>query len=392
MDDLAVKAIIAATVLLLAAGIVEKVFHRRALRAVPVRILVNGTRGKTSVTRLIAAILREAGVRTWAKATGTQAVYILPDGTEREYRKRRPVNIREQVPFFRSAARDGAQAAVVECMALHPENQRMMGEELVRPTIVVLTNARVDHVGEIGRTGAETAEILALCVPRGAQVVADDAAFTPSCRRPSPRWKRTCPRATSRPFPTPPLPKTCGRRCAWRACWASPATSPCAACARRGRMWAMCGPFHVGQCTVINAFAANEPQSSQELMEATLRTEGLEDAPLWLLFNSRADRGFRLPAFAPLVRQLAAQGAHLRVIGENTARVARYFARHAGIDAQPLREAPLAWLESLGAQRCAVLCLGNIRGAGLEMIEILLQEDAHQARKEGTSCCNKPSA
>ena len=104
MDDLAVKAIIAATVLLLAAGIVEKVFHRRALRAVPVRILVNGTRGKTSVTRLIAAILREAGVRTWAKATGTQAVYILPDGTEREYRKRRPVNIREQVPFFRSAA------------------------------------------------------------------------------------------------------------------------------------------------------------------------------------------------------------------------------------------------------------------------------------------------
>ena len=203
MDDLAVKAIIAATVLLLAAGIVEKVFHRRALRAVPVRILVNGTRGKTSVTRLIAAILREAGVRTWAKATGTQAVYILPDGTEREYRKRRPVNIREQVPFFRSAARDGAQAAVVECMALHPENQRMMGEELVRPTIVVLTNARVDHVGEIGRTGAETAEILALCVPRGAQVVADDAAFTPFVPSPIPSLEEDVPEGYLASFPYP---------------------------------------------------------------------------------------------------------------------------------------------------------------------------------------------
>lgn len=392
MDDLAVKAIIAATVLLLAAGIVEKVFHRRALRAVPVRILVNGTRGKTSVTRLIAAILREAGVRTWAKATGTQAVYILPDGTEREYRKRRPVNIREQVPFFRSAARDGAQAAVVECMALHPENQRMMGEELVRPTIVVLTNARVDHVGEIGRTGAETAEILALCVPRGAQVVADDAAFTPFVPSPIPSLEEDVPEGYLASFPYPAFAENVRQALCVARLLGIPRDV-----ALRGMRAArpdvgMCGPFHVGQCTVINAFAANEPQSSQELMEATLRTEGLEDAPLWLLFNSRADRGFRLPAFAPLVRQLAAQGAHLRVIGENTARVARYFARHAGIDAQPLREAPLAWLESLGAQRCAVLCLGNIRGAGLEMIEILLQEDAHQARKEGTSCCNKPSA
>ena len=214
----------------------------------------------------------------------------------------------------------------------------------------------------------------------------------PSCRRPSPRWKRTCPRATSRPFPTPPLPKTCGRRCAWRACWASPATV-----ALRGMRAArpdvgMCGPFHVGQCTVINAFAANEPQSSQELMEATLRTEGLEDAPPVAAVQQPRRQGFP-PA------GLCAVGAPAGRAGRAPARDWRKHRARGALLCPPRRHrrptapgsAP-AWLESLGAQRCAVLCLGNIRGAGLEMIEILLQEDAHQARKEGTSCCNKPSA
>ena len=90
MKNIAVPLIIAGSGLLLAAGAVEKQLHRRNLRAIPIRVMVNGTRGKTSVTRLIAAILREAGVRTWAKTTGSQAAWILPDGSEREYRKRRP--------------------------------------------------------------------------------------------------------------------------------------------------------------------------------------------------------------------------------------------------------------------------------------------------------------
>ena len=93
---------------MLIAGVMEKWYHRRNLKGIPIRIMVNGTRGKTSVTRLIAAILREAGIRTWPKTTGTQAAWILPDGSEQEYRKKRPVNIREQIPFIKKAKMDGA--------------------------------------------------------------------------------------------------------------------------------------------------------------------------------------------------------------------------------------------------------------------------------------------
>ena len=44
--------------ILLIAGYVEASNHRRIIAAIPLRIHVNGTRGKSSVTRLIAAGLR----------------------------------------------------------------------------------------------------------------------------------------------------------------------------------------------------------------------------------------------------------------------------------------------------------------------------------------------
>ena len=62
------------TGLLVGAGALERVVHRRNLAKIPLRIHVNGTRGKSSVTRLIAAALRAHGTVTCAKTTGTLAM------------------------------------------------------------------------------------------------------------------------------------------------------------------------------------------------------------------------------------------------------------------------------------------------------------------------------
>ena len=51
MKNLAYSLIVAASGAFLAAGVAEKALHRRALRAIPIRVMVNGTRGQTSVTR-----------------------------------------------------------------------------------------------------------------------------------------------------------------------------------------------------------------------------------------------------------------------------------------------------------------------------------------------------
>lgn len=69
-------------VALTAYGFWEYRTHRSNLDRIPVRIHVNGTRGKSSVTRLIAAGLRAGPRRTIAKTTGTMPRLILDDGLE----------------------------------------------------------------------------------------------------------------------------------------------------------------------------------------------------------------------------------------------------------------------------------------------------------------------
>src|SRR4030067_801026 len=99
-------------------GILEYADHIKNLRSIPVRIHVNGTRGKSSVTRLIAAGLREAGIKTFAKTTGALPRVIIHDGSEYPVFRRGSVHIIEQVRIIAFAARNKAEALVIECMAL----------------------------------------------------------------------------------------------------------------------------------------------------------------------------------------------------------------------------------------------------------------------------------
>ncbi|HPG96753.1 MAG TPA: poly-gamma-glutamate synthase PgsB, partial [Rectinema sp.] len=74
-----ISLVIIVSITLAMAVIVEYQAHCRRLKAVPIRILVNGTRGKSTVTRLIAAGLAAGGLRVYAKTTGSAARIILPD-------------------------------------------------------------------------------------------------------------------------------------------------------------------------------------------------------------------------------------------------------------------------------------------------------------------------
>ena len=148
---------------------------KRLLRRIPVRVHVNGTRGKSSVTRLIAAGLRAGGLRTCAKTTGTLARFIMPDG--REFPVFRPVhtNILEQLRIVRAAEANGAEALVVECMALQPYLQWLSEARMVRATCAVITNARADHLDVMGPTEQDVALALALRVCEALGVERDTA-------------------------------------------------------------------------------------------------------------------------------------------------------------------------------------------------------------------------
>jgi len=139
--------------------------HQRNLARIPLRIHVNGTRGKSGVTRLIAAGLRAGGLRTFAKTTGTLARAIFPDGTEYPIFRPGRTNVIEQVRMVRIAAQQQVDALVIECMALHPTLQSLCELKLVKSTHGVITNARADHLDVMGPTAADVAAAMASTTP-----------------------------------------------------------------------------------------------------------------------------------------------------------------------------------------------------------------------------------
>jgi poly-gamma-glutamate synthase PgsB/CapB len=156
--------------------------HRANLRAVPVRIHIAGTRGKSTTTRLIAAGLRAGGRRVVAKTTGSEARLIRPDGGEEAWTRWGQPSIREQQRLVAYAARMGADALVVECMAIHPEMVWASERHMVRATTAVLTNARPDHFEDVGSDPGAMADALRWVTPKAGHLVVADEAATPALR------------------------------------------------------------------------------------------------------------------------------------------------------------------------------------------------------------------
>lgn len=163
----------------LAAGVYESREHRRALAAISLRIHVNGTRGKSSVTKAITALFRTMGKTAVGKCTGTAPVIVDPDGSERLLVRRGRTRVHEQVQFLRYAARRRADVAVVECMAVAPKLQWICEHRLVQSHIGVITNVRHDHFEEMGQTLNDIARCLSNTIPRNGTLVTADERFAP---------------------------------------------------------------------------------------------------------------------------------------------------------------------------------------------------------------------
>ncbi|MEV0847295.1 poly-gamma-glutamate synthase PgsB [Streptomyces sp. NPDC049954] len=164
---------------LLVAGVVEQRRHYASLHRIPTRVLVNGIRGKSSITRLCAGALRGGDLVTVAKTTGTAARFIHPDATEEPvYRKFGIANVVEQIGIVRRAAAYQPDALVIECMAVMPALQEINQSKLIRSTIGVLCNVREDHLAEMGPTLDDVARSLCRSMPEdGICVTAEQDRF-----------------------------------------------------------------------------------------------------------------------------------------------------------------------------------------------------------------------
>ena len=147
-------------------GLIEFYLHQKRIYSIPIRIHINGTRGKSGVTRLVGAALREGGIQTITKVTGTYPRLILENGCEVGIYRKASANIIEQLSIIKFASKRKTQAIVMECMAIEPQYQWITERKMLHSTISVITNVRLDHIDVMGYTLPEIAQALGNTIPK----------------------------------------------------------------------------------------------------------------------------------------------------------------------------------------------------------------------------------
>jgi len=381
--------------LVMALGMWEMERHVRHRRRIPIRIHVNGSRGKSSVARLIAAGLKAGGLAVVGKTTGSAAAVINTDGTETPIRRRGAPNIKEQLSVFRWAARQDCQALVIECMAVRPDLQQVCEHSIVKATHGVITNVRPDHLEVMGPTMDDVAASLARTVPRRSHL------FTAEDRYGDYLAKRaraahsdfTRSRATDVTmdeldrFSYEEFPENVSlalnvcaavgieRQTALGGMWAVTPDAGAMTC----RRYRVSGPNGTTrEVEFINGFAANDPDSYCRVWQRL--DLAADPEKVILLINIRGDRQRRSKDLVPLFgHQLKA--AHYVLIGEETALFASLLRRGGLADAvihdfSSLAAADL-WqsLTALGPDGARIIGVGNIAGIGNLLLAHLKQQE-----------------
>ncbi len=274
----------------------------------PRRVAITGTRGKSGVTRLVAAGLRASGVRVLAKTTGSRPRLILPDGSERDIERAGPPSVREQVRLVALAAELGADTLVSEMMSIGPETLAVEARRILRPGTLAVTNVRLDHLDDMGRDKAAVARALASAVPEKADVFLPEeevrAEFEDTVRRAGSKLRpvRSGERGEgSAGEALPPGEFEPNRRLALAVLddlgvdRETAERGMAAAAPDPGRLEVRDGLYGrpPRRATCVSLFAANEPESSAAALAAVRARLPLGDRPLVALLVLREDRGDR---------------------------------------------------------------------------------------------------
>ncbi|MFB7409772.1 poly-gamma-glutamate synthase PgsB [Streptomyces sp. NPDC056202] len=388
--------LLVSSAVLLVAGVVEQRRHLASLESIPTRVLVNGIRGKSSITRLCAGALRGGGLVTVAKTTGTAARFIHPDATEEPvYRKFGIANVVEQVGIVRRAAAYRPDALVIECMAVMPALQEVNQTKLIRSTIGVLCNVREDHLEEMGPTLDDVARSLCRSMPYDGICVTAERDRLDILQEEADRRRCTL---------VPVDPETVSdeelRGFSWFTFKENVAIALKVAellgverqTALRGMYDAPPDPGVLSveryeapggkRLRFANVFAANDPESTLMNIHQLLDL-GAVQRPLNVLINCRPDRVERNGQMGQIVPELAPDQVFL--IGHPTKSAAdaipaewRDRVVDLGGDRRDAREVLDRIVEHLGP-RSSLVAIGNIHGQG----ELLLEELAELPPDEG---------
>ena len=358
--------------------ILEKRRNERNLKKLKIRVNVNGIRGKSTITRMIFAILREAGCQVVGKTTGTAARMFYWDQTGEDELVRLP---------------RGADALVCECMAVRPDYQLAYQHHIIKADVLAIVNVLEDHLDEMGPTLEQLAWAFADTIPYNGVAVVPDCQFTDYFRKIArergSRIEVVSPEIISQEYLDLFPYKVFDNNCAMalgvaRALGIDDETS------LRGMLKASPDPGALQviplrreglETWFVNAFAANEPASTLEIWEY-LHAENIPMEMPVVVMNCRPDRVDRSYQFArdclPYMGPI-----QLVVIGQMTAPIRRAWRRGRLKNVKVYRELQNSSVEEIMSVLVPMLDghvlvgVGNIHGIGEEFIEALYGLDEH---------------
>ena len=372
--------------------LVERLALDARLRRIPVRICVAGTRGKSSVVRLIAGALRESGTNVVAKTTGSRAAVLLPDGTEREVRRRGLPSVLEQKRIVRTAARLGAQVLVTEMMSIGEECLSAESRRLIRPDILVLTNVRLDHLDLMGRSLEEIAVCLASAFPVQGTVLLPEEEFFPVFGRRGTALGTKVILVGRKIMDVSSLKAALAHEELEANIRLALETARLLGVgdetALRGmakarpdfgalRIWDASGTATGSAWSFVNAFAANDPGSSREAMDRIMDRPSLSGRTFIGLLNLRKDRGDRTLQWAEALERgdfdrlirIAVIGGQARAFGRRLKKRAGWSEGRLVVLKERTPAAIFQNLLRLAAAPAVVIGLGNIGGLGRGIVE-----------------------
>lgn len=366
--------------------------HREA---VPLRIAVTGTRGKTTVTRRLAAVLSEDGRKVLTKTTGSEAAYLFPDGTVQEIHRLGAPSIIEQKHLLRRGAKMGVDVVLAEVMSVRPENHQVEIHGILRPHLVLVTNFRVDHMEAHGQTREEVASVLALDVPPGSQALVPAGELEETFQE---LVSKVGGHVVAVPDGEARLPTSClpsgvtgefGRNLdlVWAAARSLGVSEEVI---RNGirkaqddvgalRSWR----YTLGEggrpWILVNAFAANDPESTLEIYDRVTTTEDFPPELCTGLLSLRSDRGDRSLQWAETLaagglsrfRTLFLTGLHgpaLRHRLRHHPHAKRIRLLRSGPPEEVMDRVLARGGRDDGSSRCLLFGFGNMSGLGRELV------------------------
>ena len=357
--------VIALLVLLLILAFIENMMHQRALKKIPIRILVNGTRGQTTTTRLLAAALREKGIRTYAKTTGSDAEIIKDDGKIEILKRRLGVRLTESIAFVRKAEKAGCECIVVECMALHEESQKIMASKFIKPTHTVIINTLSDHMDAMGNSREEVAWTLSRSVSPDTKLYVCEDLYD-SLEVKELHKVKTGHYDHSSPVTIPDEDMSIaveilkdfglGEDDVLKA-----SLNVAPDIGLHNEITFPCGSV------LIPTFSINDEESMDARLIEEFKKKGRR---LSLVFNNRKDREFRIYYLKNIIQKNRDKIGKVYIIGDYRNKVARYIRRKCSIDA--VISNPEELRGELERTSDIFIGLGNIKGAGEHLIKLCM--------------------